>query len=346
MEISIATFFNQILILNMKVLRSYFPALMVLLMVSFLFISCNKDEVNDLTLDSTAPTDSPTTNDPSDPNDTEDSFSDCFAIVFPIEINFADGSMLSITSGQELETAIDNWFAAQGENAEEPTLTYPVSVILNGESIETLIQNEDELDDLLDACEDDYDLADCFTVTYPVQGTLADGTTLTVNNDEELLVVLDSFDLEDLTLVYPINLTLDDGSSLVLQSDDDLEDALVECFGDDDECECEDDDDEEEEEDDDEDEECFDDLDFTDCFTINYPISIMDPAENVYSANNDEELEDILDAIEDANESSGEDYEEDYKVVYPISVTLVTDGSTVTLNNDDETEALLESCDD
>ena len=303
-------------------LKNLFFALSLVLAAGLAFTSCNKDEMTSLELNYTAPQDSTF-------------FSDCFSIVYPIELNFSDGTSANIDSDEALESALGTWYETQGEDAEDPVPTFPVEVILEDGSSLT-INDEAELDDLWDSCYDDYDLddhygddcfdeldfLDCFSITYPIQLVGADSNLVTINNDEELEAALDQayMDDTDLEVVVPVEVTsTDDGTVFTVTNEEEAEELFDACF------------------DDLEDElEAILDLDFTECFTVTFPIDVLDENDNPTTLNNLEELEALIDqAFEN---------EEIYYPSFPITVTLAEDSSTLTLNNEDDLFDLFDQC--
>ena len=81
------------------------------------------------------------------------------------------------------------------------------------------------------------------------------------------------------------------------------------------------------------DEEDFEEMD--DCFTINYPISISTSDGIVYTVNSDDEVEALYDELP-----------EDAEILfnYPIDVTLLEDGTVLTLADDEAVDELFEAC--
>ncbi len=251
----------------MTALKNVFTALIPLFMLALTFTACEKEDLDELESDAAS----------AYFTDGAAGENDCFTIVYPVELNFEDGTMTTVNSDEELEDAINAWFEAQGEDAEEPSPTYPVAVILE-DGMEQTLNDDEELEDLFemcygdddddeydddddehDDCFEDIDFTDCFTINYPIDMLSPDGSTTTINNDEELEAFLESFEDDD---------------------DDDEE-------GDDEE---EDDENEEEDEDEDEDE---------DDFEVVYPISVTMVADGaVVTLNNDDEIEDLLEDCE------------------------------------------------
>ena len=77
---------------------------------------------------------------------------ECFAIVYPVVLVLPDATSVSVSSDEELDAAIDQFFADNPESEEYPTFEYPISVTLTDES--TLqIASDEELEALFDECE-------------------------------------------------------------------------------------------------------------------------------------------------------------------------------------------------
>ena len=89
---------------------------------------------------------------------------------------------------------------------------------------------------------------------------------------------------------------------------------------------------------------CDDDegMGFEDCFTFEYPITVVFPDNSTAAVNSDEELVATVETWYDANLN----VEEDPTLEYPVNAILVSDGTTVTVNSDDELEDLFDICDD
>ena len=247
----------------------------------------------------------------------------CFAISYPIEIIFPDGTKQSANSDNELETIIENWFDANPTSEDFPTFTFPINVTLEDGTQES-VANDDELCDLFEACWDDEEYEGegeleelCFDFIYPVTLVLPDGSNVQTNNDEELEeAIFDWYDAnpnsnEDVTFAYPIQIIEEDGNQREVNSDDELEMLIELCEGE------------------------FHD----DCFTLNYPLTILFPDTTSVEVTDDENLYQVVDAWYDANPNS----DEDPNFEYPISVTL-EDGTQQTINSEKELEELFDEC--
>ncbi|MEM9821223.1 MAG: hypothetical protein AAF985_09135, partial [Bacteroidota bacterium] len=78
----------------------------------------------------------------------------CFAISYPVQIVFPDGSTADINSDEALEEAVDNWYTQNPNSMDDPTFAYPIEVTLEDGTVQS-ISNDEELTALFDECFDD-----------------------------------------------------------------------------------------------------------------------------------------------------------------------------------------------
>ena len=62
----------------------------------------------------------------------------CFKIVYPITINFPDESSLEVESRKDLKYALRNWRKDNPDADERPTIGFPIVVIFEDETTQTL----------------------------------------------------------------------------------------------------------------------------------------------------------------------------------------------------------------
>lgn len=289
-----------------------FNALIPLFVLILIFTGCTKEDF--ITGDNSASSFSLNTVVSSTKGN--DGENECFSFVYPIELNFGDGTTISVTSDEEFEAAIENWFATQGEKAEEPTLTYPVTVIMTADAMERVLQDVEDLDDLLEACygdeEDFEEYEDCFAFNYPLVLVDEMGNQITINTDKELYEAFEAADKEDreLDFEYPFTVTLPDGEVLTVNDEDGMEELEDRC----------------------------DDKDYGDCITLVFPINLLDEDGNQTTVNDEEELERVIVLAKKADK--------DLELVFPVTVTFGEDGETITVNDEEELEALEDKCED
>ena len=223
----------------------------IMLFAVTIFISCDKEEPEEMKtqLEETASNSALGLINQQSGNTTNNNNSsntDCITIGYPVTVIFPDGSTSEVNSDDELESAVETWYEANPDSDEDPTLEFPIEVTLEDGTTET-INDEDRLFDLLEACYDDDDddddhddcdydeYEDCFEINFPVNLILPDGSTVAVNDYDELETAIDDFydanpDIdEDPTLEFPIEVTLDDGTVESVADEDALEELFEAC---------------------------------------------------------------------------------------------------------------------
>ena len=145
-------------------------------------------------------------------------------------------STATINDEDALWDTVEDWYEANPNSTEDPTLQYPVNILLEDSTAVTL-NNDDELDELIEDCFD-FEIDDCFSLVYPIEIQFPDGSTMATNNDEELFTAVDDWyeanpnNTEDPTLVFPIQVELEDGSIEIIETEDELDDLFEDCYGD------------------------------------------------------------------------------------------------------------------
>ena len=264
---------------------------------------------------------------------------DCYEIVFPITIIFEDGSTQTASSEEELNDLFEN---IDDDNL-PVNVAYPVYLVdpATGETLTAA--NEEELETYLEGCDwdddddwnepnpcdsIDFDLGQlgCYNFVFPLSFVLEDGTTVTAQSADDLSAIFNGDNVPE-DFVYPITLEgVDDGETHTADDAEELAELLEDCFEDDWEYSI-----------------VYpvtfvsvadDSLGTENCYTYVYPINLLTETGETITTNNDEE---ILAAILEDNEI------DDF--IYPFQVINNEDGTTITVNDEDEAEDLVENCD-
>ena len=124
-------------------------------------------------------------------DDDEHDEEECFEFVYPISYEMPDGSIITGDSEEAIFRQIDEWYEINGDADMEPTLVFPIQVILGDRIIDVNSERELErlYEELCEEYEDDdaeHDEEDCFEYVYPISYEMPDGSTLTGNNEEEI----------------------------------------------------------------------------------------------------------------------------------------------------------------
>ncbi len=277
-----------------------------------------------------------------------------------------------------IEAALENLTEAEIIRLFEPVCTddgeiYESACIADCEGITNYhVCSKEELEDYFFG---DFDCEDLDNLTFPAEIELPDGTTITVNSEEELFDLIekwyeenDDFDYEGewedvdydedyeecFTIVYPISVQFPDGEIIIYDSEEALYTGIDAWYDLNPDTENDpapvypfdvilaDSTTQTVSSETDEEalwEACYGDLDFDICFDINFPINLVYPDGSTLAVGSYDELEEAVDVYYEANKDS----EEDVDVQYPVDITL-TDGTVQTLENEDALDAALEAC--
>ncbi len=166
----------------------------------------------------------------------------CFELVFPITIEFSDGSTAEVGSYKELRQAIRSWFHNNGghpTHADRPKLVLPIQVINEAGEVIT-VETPEQLKALREECgprPDGHHGEPCFTLNFPLTISFVDGTTVEVNSREEFKAAILAWKEENPDqharpkLVFPISVTLTDGTVVDVESPLALRQLKKDCRG-------------------------------------------------------------------------------------------------------------------
>ena len=109
----------------------------------------------------------------------------CIRILFPIMLNYPDGTGEEIADLQALRDAIDTWNIAHPDDTVKPEIAFPHEIELpNGSTV--TVENKQQLEQFLRACREQRpfipNLLDnaCYQVIFPVNIEFADGSSLEI----------------------------------------------------------------------------------------------------------------------------------------------------------------------
>ena len=177
---------------------------------------------------------------------------ECFYLVFPVTYIMPDGSTITVETkdddaGWQL---IKNWYDANPDSDERPTLQFPVDITYETEDGDTTltVNNDEEMNYVKSRCREEWADGDseedeeCYEFVLPISFTMPDGTTITIENEEDWYnlrewYVNNSEAEEEPLLQYPVNVILldEEGTSITLNNDEEMNALEEECWGNDDE---------------------------------------------------------------------------------------------------------------
>lgn len=160
----------------------------------------------------------------------------CYELIYPVTVNFADGTSAEVNSKPELRDAIRSWKEANPDADQRPELAFPLSLLdEDGNVIEVL--NQEELIALKSTCRGrpHHGWKRCFSVVFPVTINFPDGTDATAASKEELRAAMKAWkennpdSTERPELAFPITLELVDGTQVTVDSKEEIHALKEEC---------------------------------------------------------------------------------------------------------------------
>lgn len=244
----------------------------------------------------------------------------CFNLVLPVNFIMPDGSTITVANEDDYST-LRTWYSNNPDIEEKPELQYPVEISFKG--IIKTINNDREMHAVYKHCSDrkGRDKKKCFGLVYPVVYVMPDGSTITVpTNDEDGWTDLKAWyndhpdSDERPALQYPVDIVYRDETIVTVNNDDEMRRAKAGCDRDGD-----------------------GDGD-RDCFDLVLPVTFIMPDGSTITVEDetgymtlrtwyqDNPVTDVRPALQ-----------------YPVDI-VYRDGTTVTINNDDEMRAAKADC--
>ncbi len=159
----------------------------------------------------------------------------CFEIVFPITIDFPDGSSLDVASYEEFVEALRTWKQENPDVDGRPLIALPFEVISKHGEVIT-IESYEVLKHLKRKCmrPDQPGRHDCFTIVYPVTLVFPESTLEVADADEMKLALMDWRENnpdsdEHPTFEFPIDIEARNGEILTVDSEEAFHDLKIRC---------------------------------------------------------------------------------------------------------------------
>ncbi|MCB0658966.1 MAG: hypothetical protein KDC57_22640 [Saprospiraceae bacterium] len=176
----------------------------------------------------------------------------CFEFVYPVTIQFPDGSTQDVATNEEMRTAIHDWKTANPDATARPELVFPLSVIDSSGTV-ILVETKEELMALAAACKGPggrhgrgHGPGDrgpnggghgeaCFTPVFPITLVFPDSTTQEVADRQALHEALHTWRADHPgseghpEIDFPVTVELTDGSQVTLNSRDELQALIDSC---------------------------------------------------------------------------------------------------------------------
>ena len=164
--------------------------------------------------------------------------SKCIEVIFPVTIEFPDGSTVEVNDKTSAKEEIKAYYEANGKG-ERPQIQLPFDVETKDGEIVT-IESREEIKDLLKECARNRKysaIRDCFSLVYPVNVVLPNGDVVEVEDKETMKKLLKGWRLKNRgaqkrpRLQLPFMLQTQDGELIDIQSKEDMKAAIEDCKG-------------------------------------------------------------------------------------------------------------------
>ncbi|RMG88667.1 MAG: hypothetical protein D6714_00330 [Bacteroidetes bacterium] len=170
--------------------------------------------------------------------------SGCYELVFPVTLEFPDGTTAEVNDYDEMRDLLKDWKQNNMGVKDHPVFVFPIEMISeDGETI--TVASRDELIELKKACPGDFGkfgpkwkhhkCKPCFKLVFPVTIQFPDSTTLEVNDRKELKMALREWKInnpgadEHPTLVFPLDVEMKDGTIVTVNSVEELKELRKSC---------------------------------------------------------------------------------------------------------------------
>lgn len=151
----------------------------------------------------------------------------CFRYIFPLSVQFPDGSTATLARPKALRTLIKEWKENNPDAAEHPEIIFPHDIELpNGKVI--TVNNAEELKEYMAACGDMFGKKRCYKLAFPVTLAFPNGDSLEVEDRDAMHEALKEWKednpdaAERPNLAYPYNVTLRNGEIITINNETEL----------------------------------------------------------------------------------------------------------------------------
>lgn len=210
-----------------------------------LFFSCQKEEneiiqndnvssiskVSPLTSLIMRVTQNPTSNDNVMDN------SSCFHVQLPVTV-IVNGQQITVSSETDYQLVQD---AIDAFSTDDDIVNFIYPITIQFQNFTTLtLNNSDDLDDVLDDCDEDdgFDEIDCVTLVYPITINTYDSNnqlaeTIVISSNVQLYNFLANLDFNEfISIQFPISFINSNGVEITITGNNELEDAIEDAIGD------------------------------------------------------------------------------------------------------------------
>ena len=174
---------------------------------------------------------------------------ECFELVFPVTFIMPDGSTVTVETDDDAGwQEVKDWYDANSDSEERPTLQFPVDITYDTEEGDTTftVNDDEEMEYLKRECREEWgndnweEDEECYEYVLPISFTMPDGTTITIENEEGWSSLREwylnnSENEEEYLLQYPVNIILfddeDEGTTVTINNEEEMNTVDEECRG-------------------------------------------------------------------------------------------------------------------
>ncbi len=92
----------------------------------------------------------------------------CFELIFPVDVEYPDGTTVSYDSKEEMREAIKEWRLENSGKGQKPNLSFPVELLTQDGELVT-VEGRKELRSLVRECrKENGHFRPCFRLVYPI----------------------------------------------------------------------------------------------------------------------------------------------------------------------------------
>lgn len=107
---------------------------------------------------------------------------DCYTFIYPISFNMPDGSTITLDGDDDSD--IKDWYDANFDSEQRPSLIYPVEVLYDSNLIP--VNDDDTMRGIKERCAEKWEYKrDCFEFIYPISFRIPDGSVLSLQDADD-----------------------------------------------------------------------------------------------------------------------------------------------------------------
>lgn len=244
----------------------------------------------------------------------------CFELVFPVTLEFPNGTTEEVADKEEYLKAIARWKRSHPRDRRLPKIAFPYEIMLKDGTM-TTIENMEDLKDVLENCRPMRrpHVKPCYKVVFPVTVKFPDNSTQVAGSAEEFKSLIEAWRQANPNaegrpeIVFPYTVELPNGTKITLESLQDIRELIQACRENRPHA--------------------------PQCFRIVYPVTVVFPDASTKSV---ESREAFIRTVREWRRNNP-DVEGRPTMQFPFDVKL-RDGSTVTVNSKEDIEAIIKEC--